>query len=266
MASFGDISDRQEKAAEHIAEKGFVSLSDLSKFLQVSESTARRDVDALVLKGSVLRTHGGVICMQYRSGYRLAASERGMMMRAEKQAVARATAGLVEEGQSVLISGGSTCCHVAEHLCGQHLNVVTNCPQIASMLSADMESQVTLLGGYVFPRTGVALGATAERQLEGMRVSLAILGCASIGPEGIYNGNQIMVDMDRKIIHVADKVILVADHSKFLKPSLIKQCNFDEIDVLVTDSGISKDWIRRLKAMPLELVVASSEGGCNYGR
>ena len=261
MATVDDISDRQEKAGEYIAEKGFVSLADLSQFLNVSESTARRDVDALVQKGGIVRTHGGVICTQYRSGYRIAASERGMILSVEKQMIARAAAGLIEDEQSLIISGGSTCCYVAEHLFGKRLSVVTNCPQIASMLSMDLETQVTLLGGYVYPRTGVALGPTAEGQLEGMRSSLAILGCAGIGPEGIYNGNQIMVDMDRKIIRAAEKTILVADHSKFAKPSLIKQCNFDEIDVIVTDSGIEKGWLHRLEAMPLELVIASSESG-----
>ena len=261
MATFDDISSRQEKAGEYIAEKGFVSLSELSEFLGVSESTARRDLDALVQKGGIVRTHGGVICTQYRSGYRIAASERGMMLSAEKQAIARAAAELVEEEQSVIISGGSTCCYVAEHLCGKRLSVVTNCPEIASMLSTDLETQVTLLGGYVYPRTGVALGPTAEGQLESMRVSLAILGCAGIGPEGIYNGNQIMVDMDRKIIHAAEKVVLVADHSKFTKPSLIKQCDFDEIDMIVTDTGVGKDGCSRLEAMPLELIMASLESG-----
>ncbi len=257
MATYEGINDRQGKAMEYIAKKGFVSLSELGEFLEVSESTARRDVEALVAKSQVARTHGGVICTQYRGGYRLAASERATSMAAEKQVIARNVAGLIDDGQSVIINGGSTCCYAAQLLSGKRLNLVTNCPEIASMLSTDIETEVTLLGGYVYPRTGVALGTTAENQLEGIRASVGILGCASVSQEGVFNANQIMVDMDRKIIQAAEKVILLADHSKFGVPGLIKQCDFDEIDMIVTDSGVDENWLRLLESLSTEIIVAS---------
>ena len=110
---------------------------------------------------------------------------------------------------------------------------------------------MTLLGGYIYPRTGVALGAMTEQQAELVHGSAVLLSCAAIAEDGTYNQNQMMVDVERKMMAAADEVILVADHGKFGHRAVAKLCDLSEINIIVTDDGVDAEtraWLSRLDA------------------
>ncbi len=175
---------------------------------------------------------------------------------AEKRAIAVATAQLLTDGQTILIDGGTTCCEVAREICGRRMNVVTNSLPIASLLSAEMATEVTLLGGYVYPRTGVALGAMAEQQAELVHGSLVVLSCAGMADDGAYNPNQMMVDVERKMMAAADEVIFVVDHTKFGHRAVAKLCELEEIDVIVTDDGADEETRAWLGGLDAKVIIA----------
>ena len=78
-----------------------------------------------------------------------------------------------------------------------------------------------------------------------------ILSCAALNEEGAFNPNQMMVDVERRMMQVADEVILAVDHTKLGRRSVVKLCGLEAIDVIVTDSGLSAEagqWLARLKA------------------
>jgi DeoR/GlpR family transcriptional regulator of sugar metabolism len=175
------------------------------------------------------------------TSHHLAYADREMTAAREKEAIARAVAALIPSGQALILDGGTTCFRVAKALAGRRLNVITNSVPIASLLSADMATEVTVLGGYVYPRTGVALGSMAERMMESLHATQMVLSCAGVTAAAAFNANQMMVDIERKMMAAADEVILAVDHTKFGMRSVVKLCELGEFDVIVTDAGTEAD-------------------------
>jgi len=250
------ISRRRKDAMEMISVKGFMSLTELASALGVSESTVRRDLEALEGTGAVRRTHGGVVSLAEPPSSRLGYADRQGAEVAEKRAIARAVAERIAENQTVILDGGTTCFHVAEAISGRRLSVITNSVPIAALLGGDVSTEVTLIGGYLYPRTGVTLGEAAEERLGSLRAAQAVMSCAAANPDGVFNVNEMMTAVERRMIEVADETILLADHTKFNRRSIAPQCPWASVDVLVTDAGVDEPTRRWLGGLGPELVIA----------
>src|ERR1700693_2535674 len=156
---------RRRHLLELITRQGYGTLDELVKILGVSESTIRRDLEALDLAGSIKRTHGGAV---YTGEVRSmpAFDERTGTAAVEKRAIGLAAAALLEDGDTVLLDGGTTTLEVARALGGRRVRVVTNSLPIAQLLASSQQTDLILIGGYVYPRTGVALGPLAMATME----------------------------------------------------------------------------------------------------
>lgn len=236
---------RRRLLVDLIARQGFATLDELVRALGVSESTVRRDLEALDQAGSVKRTHGGAV---YSGEVRAmpALEDRATSAAPEKQAIGRAMAALIEDGESVLLDGGTTTLEVARALAGRPIQVVTNSLPIAQLLAANPTTDLILIGGYVYPRTGVAIGPLAVATLNGVRVRKAILGAHGVVAEGVYNSNVLLAETERQMMACGQEVVIVADRSKFGRLALARLCGLDEIHRVVTDEGLdaaSRGWL-----------------------
>lgn len=231
---------RRRLLVELIARNGSATLDELTRALGVSESTVRRDLEALDQAGSVKRTHGGAV---YSGEVRAmpALEDRATAAAAEKQAIGRLTAGLIEDGESVLLDGGTTTLEVARALAGRPIQVVTNSLPIAQLLAANPLTDLILIGGYVYPRTGVALGPLAVTMMKGVRVRKAVLGAHGIVAEGVYNSNVLLAETERQMMACGQEVLIVADRGKFGRIALARLCGLDEVHGVVTDAGLDAD-------------------------
>ena len=256
MAQEKSISARRTIAMELVRTKGFVPLVELAKTLGVSESTARRDLEVLEETGSVRRTHGGVVSLAEPPTSRLGYAERQGSAVAEKRAIAGAVAARIPDDQTVILDGGTTCSHVAEALLGRRLSVITNSVPIAALLAAEVETEVTIIGGYLYPRTGVALGAMAEGMLANLWATQAVMSCAAVNVDGVFNVNEMMTAVERRMIQAADETILAVDHTKFNRRSIAALCDWSDINVVVTDAGIDDRTRSWLEGLGPELIVA----------
>jgi DeoR family transcriptional regulator, fructose operon transcriptional repressor len=232
---------RRRRLLELIARQGFASLDELVKALGVSESTVRRDLEALDLSGQVKRTHGGAV---YSGEVRAlpAFEDRAASATAEKQAIGRTAAALLDDGDTVLLDGGTTTLEVARALIGRPMQVVTNSLPIAQLLASSATIDLILIGGYLYPRTGVALGPMAIATMQGIRVRRSILGAGGIVAEGIYNHNLLLVETERRMMSCGQDVMIVADHTKFGRLALARLCGLDEVQHLVVDPGLSDEY------------------------
>ncbi len=91
----------------------------------------------------------------------------------------------------------------------------------------------------------------AVGQLETLRASQLVFGCAGVCEEGAFNANQMMVEVERKMMAIADEIVLAVDHTKFGKRSVVKLCDLDQVDVIVTDGGADEStraWLGGLNA------------------
>jgi DeoR family transcriptional regulator, fructose operon transcriptional repressor len=210
---------RRRHLLELVTRKGYATLDELVKVLAVSESTIRRDLEALDLAGSIKRTHGGAV---YTGEVR-----------------SMAAAALLKDGDTVLLDGGTTTLEVARALIGRRVQVVTNSLPIAQLLASSQQTDLILIGGYIYPRTGVALGPLAIATMQSIRVGKAILGAGGIVAEGIYNSNSLLVETERQMMSCGQEVMIVADHTKFGRLALARLCGLDEVDQVVVDSNVN---------------------------
>lgn len=253
------IVSRRRDIMELVSRKGFVALTELAETFQVSESTVRRDLDILESQGAIRRTHGGVVSLAEPPASQMSFSDRESTAVAEKHAIAAAVAALIPDNQTIIVDGGTTCLHVAERLAGRRLSVVTNSVPIAARLMGEVNTEVTLIGGYVYPRTGVALGPKAEEMLASLRAAQVVLSCAAVNRDGVFNVNEMMSAVERRMIAVADQVILAVDHTKLGGRSIARVCEWAEVDVLVTDAAVDESARQYLSEAGVKVIVAEAQ-------
>lgn len=252
---------RRRSLLNLISQRGFATLEDLVSSVGASESTIRRDLEALDQAGAIKRTHGGAVCTgEVRSMPAL--DDRATSAAAEKRAIGVAAASLVRDGDTVLLDGGTTTLEVARALVGRPIQVVTNSLPIAGLLAVSKETDLILVGGYVYPRTGVAMGPLAIATLEGLRVRLVIMGAGGIVADGVFNSNSVLVETERRMMACGQEVVLVADHTKFGRLSLAKLCDLEEVSRIVTDAGLGAEYRELLEArgVPLQVVECDENG------
>jgi DeoR family fructose operon transcriptional repressor len=240
-----------------LEEVGYASLGDLVARFGVSVSTVRRDLEEMQQKGIVQRTHGGAFHKEVRE-HPLDYARRQSMCPAEKQAIGELAASFIHDGETVLLDGGTTTFEVACRLRDRPLQVVTNSLPVATLLSTSPQTQVVLLGGSIMPRTGVVVGRHAEEMLRTLNVSRAVMGTAGITEQGLFNANLLMVELERLMIQAADEVIVVVDHTKFDRRSLVRLCDFGDVDHLVTDGQVPDRWTEVIRSRGVKLHLAGS--------
>lgn len=249
------VEERRNRLLELVRVRGFAALPDLADALQVSESTVRRDLDYLEESGTAKRTHGGVFYTG--SSPKLPHfDERQPAQWDKKRLIAARAVELIENGDTVLLDGGTTTYEVARLLVGRPLQVVTNSLPVANLFASSSGTDLVLLGGYVYPRTGVALGPYANGMLSGLNVRKTVMSVAGINDRGYFNSNLLLVETERAMMKAAEDVIVVADSTKFGHQSLAHLCPLGAVNHLVVDHEITADWRSKVIASGVELLVA----------
>jgi DeoR/GlpR family transcriptional regulator of sugar metabolism len=247
--------ERRSRLLDLIRVRGFASLDELVRELGVSESTVRRDLDALEEQGSARRTHGGVL---YAGGLpRLAEfDDRQPTNWAAKRAIAARAAEVISDDETVLLDGGTTTYEVARLLVGRSLQVVTNSLPVANLFASEARTDLVLLGGYVSPRSGVCLGPYANELLSRLHVTTTVLSAAGIAEEGLFNAHLLLAETEQAMLRAGGRAIVVADSSKFGRRSLTLVSPLDAVDLYVSDDALDEAWRQRLAAAGAELLIA----------
>ncbi len=251
------VEERRQRVLDLVSKQGFIALKELARTLQASESTVRRDVDYWEEQKILRRTHGGAVYVG-GAGTLPALDERSGAQLEEKQQIARLAAERIRDGDSVLLDGGTTTLEVARLLVGRGVQIVTNSLPIAMLFASRHEADLVLLGGYVYPRTGVALGPWTVRMMEDIHVHQAILSVGGLTDKGLFNSNLLLVETERQMMRCADEVVVVADHTKIGRPALAFLCELASIDTLIVDSGLSGEQRRLLDQTDVRVLIAGA--------
>jgi DeoR/GlpR family transcriptional regulator of sugar metabolism len=249
------VEERRQRVLDLVSERGFVALTDLAQTIDVSESTLRRDLDYWHRQGLLRRTHGGAIFVGDAATLP-ALEERSASQLDEKRAVARAAAARIQDGDTILLDGGTTTLEVARLLVGRSLQIVTNSLPIASLFAASRETDLVILGGYVYPKTGVALGPLTVRMMEDIHVHQLIMSCGGITSKGLFNSNLLLVETERQMMRCADEVVVVADHTKIGRQALAFLCELVAIDTLIVDRRLAPEQHELLRQNEVRLFLA----------
>ncbi len=250
-------SQRQQRILEDLYNKGHVSVKALSESLGVSEATIRRDLRALAKNHEVELVYGGATLAR-STDY----SFRSKAMRnvEAKRTIGRLAADLAADGDQVFVDSGTTCFEIVPHLKRKRgLSVITNSERLA--LELDWPgTNVILLGGQYRPERMDTVGPLAMNTLEQLRGYLAFIGSDGLSTDfGLTASDIESAHLYRLAVRNARETVLVADHSKFEKPSLFRIVGFESISRVVTDKYPGDEWFDFLSAGNIDLVLPDSE-------
>jgi DeoR/GlpR family transcriptional regulator of sugar metabolism len=258
-------AQRRNLILDMLRAEGGVSIRVLAKRLGTSAVTVRRDLDYLDSIGMLSRTHGGAVFGQ--AARETTFTEKTGQAMAEKAAIGRAAAMLVSDGDVVAIGPGTTTAELARELRPRAgLTVVTNSLPVAQIFVECPEIQVIMTGGTLRASILALVGDAAVNTFRGVHVDWGFLsGNGLVADFGLSTPNMTVADADRAIAASAERVVVLADHTKLGQRSAIQTVPSDRISTLVTDAGSRPDEIEALERAGVGVRVASDGFGQGSG-
>jgi DeoR family transcriptional regulator, fructose operon transcriptional repressor len=249
-------AERQLRIRQMLDSKDFLDLETLCRELDASESSVRRDLDDLEEQNILKRVYGGAVPVHPHANEAFDFTVESGRFSDEKSRIARMTASLIQDGETVILDGGSTVAAVAGELASKSLHIVTNSLPIAETLEARRNIELTLTGGYLDPRIRVMLGPLCEQMLSLIRADVLIMGIGSVTEAGFSNNNTLVVGSEQKMIEIANRVIIVADHTKFGRSGMIPVAQLSAADTVVSDSELAPEYVELLRSKGVEVLLA----------
>ena len=253
-----DIHARQEMILEQIQSTGKMRVAEFSRKTGVSEVTIRKDLVRLEREGALTRVHGGAVAVKNASAEHNYA-ERRNAKRAEKTKIARMTAHLVNDGDSVIINVGTTSEYVVEELKSKRdLIVITNAFPIISRLINTPNITSFFLGGCLEQNMQITIGDNVIEQLSRYTADKLIMGMDGVDLSlGLMSRNHVEDYIMHKMIAQSKERILVVDDSKLGRSSFIHIADIDVFDTIVTNYCPEKEEIlKQIERRGLKVVVA----------
>lgn len=205
---------RLDMIEAYIREHRYADLHVLADKFEISLSTVRRALNDLEAAGTIRRHHGGASILSQDNGGGYDFITQDLANAKAKARIAAFFAEHIKDGMTVMIDGGTTTYAVAKAILHKRLVIITNSLPIAALLNEVSNCETLLTGGTLYNRLGVLYGPVCERNLAELHADAAILGCAGLTPEGVWNSNTMLAGYQRKMLHAADHAWCVADASK----------------------------------------------------
>jgi DeoR family transcriptional regulator, fructose operon transcriptional repressor len=249
--------ERQRWIVDRARAGGRVEVAVLADELGVTTETVRRDLTTLERHALLRRVHGGAIPIE-RLGFEPALAARDSVLTAEKERIARLALNELPDEGSILLDAGTTTARLADALpTDRELVVLTNALPIAMSLSVRPNLTVLMVGGRVRGRTQAAVDAWALQALADAYVDVAFIGANGISPErGLTTPDTTESAVKRAMIRAARRSVVVADHTKVGQDHLSRFAELDEIDTLITDSGLDSQVADELRSRGPKVLLA----------
>jgi DeoR/GlpR family transcriptional regulator of sugar metabolism len=230
--------NRQMEILKRLRARGECSVEMLAEEFDVSGMTVRRDLQELAREGKVTRTHGGAAPSSQVS-FQFGFLRRMNELQPQKQAIADLAAGLVTDGQSILLDSGTTTLALARQLKARRgITVITTSLPIAAELFACEGVEILLLGGLLRHDSPDLTGAVTEANLETLHADIAFLGADAVDAEGnAYNASPQLARMLGKMNSASERTCVVADCTKLARRALVRYATAEDYDTLITDDG-----------------------------
>jgi DeoR family fructose operon transcriptional repressor len=250
-------AERQQRILETARGEGRVEVTRLAEALAVTTETVRRDLTTLERQGLLRRVHGGAIPLD-RLGFEPGVATRDAVMMAEKERIAKAALEELPLDGAILLDAGTTTARLADALpADRDLTVVTNSLPIAMKLSVRPNLTLHFLGGRVRGRTLAAVDVWAMRALEETFVDVAFLGTNGFSVErGLTTPDPTEAAVKKAMISAARRSVGLADHTKFGNDAMMRFGSLEDLDTLITDTGLDAELIGVIESTGVRVVRA----------
>ena len=253
--------ERRQSILELLRKQPGVRVIELAGVLGVSAGTIRNDLNALEQEGRLSRVHGGGILNEQNVFYNNLFSIRLKENLAAKIVIAREAALMIEDRDSILLDASSTAYYLARILAErQRLRVITNGIDAARVLAQNSSHTVILIGGEFSYDSSSVTGLLSEQVLKELHVNKAFLSCSGFSLErGMTEVHLSEAQLKRIAIESSQQVIALIDSSKFGKEDLTPFARPEQITQLITDSGLTPQWIQKLEHAGIEFTICGKE-------
>jgi len=250
-------AERRRRIARIVNGQGSCSIAELARMLNVSEMTIHRDLSVLESMGLLRKTRGGALAAE---PYLVPVDyqDRLRSSQAEKDAIGRAAAEFIRDGDTIILEASTTALSVARY-CRKFTNllVYTNSPLVVVEMSQMPGVEVYCCGGLLSKRTMCLVGPDAEQLFATIRPDKCFLGANGLTvEEGVTDPLPMEASIKRRMVEVSQEVFVVATHDKFGRVSSHISAPLQAIDVVVTDAGTSEEYIQALTEHGVRCVVA----------
>lgn len=256
--------ERWQLILNRLRERGIVRVNDLVSLTGASLATLRRDLARLEDTGQLRRVHGGAESAEAEvSGQNdLTATSFGASQTINgdrKRLVARKAASLCEDGESIILNAGSTTWFMAQLLREHRMQVLTNSFPIAQELIANSANRVVLPGGELYREPGIILSPFDEDAIQHFAASKMFMSCYAITPMGVIESDPLIARAEAKLLSRAEKLIVIADSSKFEARGNMVVCPLTRVSAVVTDFGAPAAMIDHLRSVGVDVLIAEEE-------
>jgi DeoR/GlpR family transcriptional regulator of sugar metabolism len=253
--------ERRQSLLDMLRKQPGLRIPELAASLDVSEGTVRNDLNALGRQGLLTRVHGGAVLNQQEQFRNNSFIRRYQLNAAAKKAIARKAAGLVADGDSLLLDASSTAFYFAKALSERlRLRVVTNGFEVARELAQNTTNTVILIGGIVNTGSSSVTGLLSEHIIDELHIQKAFLSCSGFSLEsGMTEVHLAEAQLKRKVIESSQELFALVDSSKFGKQDLTSFARPEKIRHLFTDRGVSAEWAERLRQAGIPFTICEEE-------
>lgn len=248
------IAERHKYILDELSKNGFVSVAELSKDLDVTMVTIRKDLKILEDKGLLYRSHGSATPVSPYVNDR-SVSEKKLVRVEEKTKIALLAKDLVDEDDAIIIGSGTTVVAFAQAISkNKKLTVLTAAMNVTLALIDAPEVEIVQLGGVVRKSSSSVVGHYAEEMLRQFACSKLFLSVDGMSLDyGLTTSHIMEAHLNAQMMKAVQKTIVLADSSKFGKKGFGKICNLEDIDMIITDAGIPELYRGKLEEMGIEL-------------
>ena len=251
------ISERHLFIKEQLYKNGFVTVQDLAEQLEVTGATIRRDLRIMEGENLLRRNHGGA-SLVHEKVIELSLTDRSLICPDEKARIAVAAAAILGENDSMGVTSGSTIEAFVRQL--QHkgpIKVVTPSIRLGVLLMEKMDVDLRILGGRIVPNSMSTRDEYSIQGLRNVRCSKLFFSCDGFSIEdGVTSAFVEEAHLTESMMNIAQQRILLADSSKIGKCGFGRICGLEDVDTLITDSGISESLKAKIEALGVDVIIA----------
>ncbi len=248
---------RQAQIMEVLLKEESIAVTDLAELLDVSQVTIRKDLTELEQANKLYRSHGKAIIINPFT-FNRSVNEKEKIAVEQKEAIGREAAKLIDKDDSIIIASGTTIHALARNIKPKHrLTVVSASLPASDILSQDENNDIIQLGGMVRHSSLSVVGQYSRQILENCSFSKLFIGVDGIDFDfGFTTTDMREAELNQQMMRAAQKVIVLADSSKFGKRGFAKIGNIDDIDLIITDAGVSANVINQINDHGIDYIIA----------
>lgn len=248
------IEERRRRICELLRAEGRVTVEGLATRFGTSQVTIRADLTTLESAGALTRTHGGALSVADADQ---PLDVKQLQHRAEKLRIAEAAAGLIRDGETIVLDSGTTTAEIARRIRTLELrsiNVITNALNIAALLIDVPSVRLIMPGGILRRESNSLSGHMAEAALENLQADRLYLGADGVDPQiGVMTPHLAEAQLNAKMMQISRQVVVVADSSKLVRRNISLIAKVEQINILITDRAAPAAAVEELRQRGVEV-------------